>query len=70
MRHVLKLNPMMGIAHVARMEDAKTTYLKIELEDVEGIVHLQYGLVPGKHEIKKLQKTAIYWALHTYFGEY
>ena len=25
--------------------------------------------IPGKHEVKELQKTA-YWALHTYFGKY
>jgi hypothetical protein len=28
--------------------------------------------IPGNHEVKELQKTAIlpYWALHTYFGKY
>jgi hypothetical protein len=25
--------------------------------------------LPGKHDIKKLQKQ-LYWALHTYFGNY
>ena len=26
--------------------------------------------IPGKHEVKELQKTAILGALHTYFGKY
>ena len=26
--------------------------------------------IQGKHEVKEFQKTAPYWALHTYFGKY
>jgi len=26
--------------------------------------------IPGKHEVKKLQKTAPYWALHTHCEKY
>jgi hypothetical protein len=25
--------------------------------------------IPGKHEIKELQKKRPYWTLHTYFGK-
>jgi hypothetical protein len=26
--------------------------------------------IPGNHEVKKLQKKLLYWALHTYFGKW
>jgi len=48
--------------------------VKPEIKGATGIYSKSFGSylsnVPGKHEIKEIQKEQSYWALHTYFGKY
>jgi len=55
-----------------RMWNVKTTVIPVII-GATGTISKSFrkyvGNIPGKHEVKELQKTAIL-ALHTYFGKY